>query len=286
MATVSRGAIVPRAVILAAGVGRRLHDGVPEMERRPKSLLAFGDRTLLARHVAILRAAGVEDITVITGFCANQIESALTAMPGGATVRTVLNANYREGSVVSLWCARDVLHAGAPVLLMDADVLYDSRLMDRLLSSSRADCLLLDRDLEPGDEPVKLCIAGTRIADFHKRPTATYDWHGESVGFFRLSADTAAELADRAGDYVVSDRRHMEYEEPLRDMMLAHAGRFGFEDITGLPWTEIDCPDDVRKARALLPELVAQKPPPALGGVIHLPPPISCSTAESKRVLS
>jgi len=33
------------------------------------------------------------------------------------------------------------------------------------------------------------------------------------------------------------------------------ANRFGFEDISGLPWTEIDFPEDVVKARALLPEL-------------------------------
>jgi choline kinase len=31
--------------------------------------------------------------------------------------------------------------------------------------------------------------------------------------------------------------------------------RFGFEDISALPWTEIDFPDDVIKAHALLPDL-------------------------------
>ncbi len=257
MSTAFRGVTAPRAVILAAGVGRRLHDDATQAGQRPKSLLAFEGRTLLARHVAILRAAGIQDITVVTGFCANKIEAALEALGDGTPVRTILNPDFREGSVVSLWCARDVLAAGAPVLLMDADVLYDARLMARLLDSPRGDCLLLDRELEPGDEPVKLCVSGTRIVDFHKRPTADHDWHGESVGFFRLSADTAAELAGRAGDYVSSGRRHMEYEEPLRDMILAHADRFGFEDITGLPWTEIDFPADVQKARALVQELAA-----------------------------
>jgi choline kinase len=49
----------------------------------------------------------------------------------------------------------------------------------------------------------------------------------------------------------------MEYEEPIRDMIIASAAdRFGFEDISGLPWTEIDFPEDVVRARALLPKLV------------------------------
>ncbi len=51
------------------------------------------------------------------------------------------------------------------------DVLYDERLMARLLDSALPDCLLLDREIEPGDEPVKLCVRDGRIVDFRKRPT-------------------------------------------------------------------------------------------------------------------
>jgi choline kinase len=73
-----------------------------------------------------------------------------------------------------------------------------------------------------------------------------------------LSPSTAAELADRVEDYVASGRRMQEYEEPLRDMIQAsEPERFAFEDISTLPWTEIDFPEDVTKARALLPDLVA-----------------------------
>ena len=171
---------------------------------------------------------------------------------------TLVNPDFREGSVVSLWAGRAVLRSGTPVILMDADVLYDRRLMARLIDSDRTECLLLDREIEPGDEPVKLCIRDGRIVDFHKRPQAAHDWYGESVGFFRFTPETAGELADRAEAYVTSGRRGMEYEEPVRDMMMASGGdRFGFEDISGLPWTEIDFPEDIVKARALLPELVA-----------------------------
>jgi choline kinase len=38
-------------------------------------------------------------------------------------------------------------------------------------------------------------------------------------------------------------------------MLASAADRFGFEDISGLPWTEIDFQEDVAKAAALLPEL-------------------------------
>ena len=245
-----------QALILAAGVGRRLSDAL-QHRGRPKALLEFRGSSLLARHVAALRRAGVVDITVVAGFAAEQIQSALAGSDGGPGVSVVVNPAFREGSVVSLWAGRAVLRSGGPVVLMDADVLYDDRLMARLIGSGNADCLLLDRDIEPGEEPVKLCIQDGRIVDFHKRPARAHQWHGESVGFFRFSAAAAAELADRAEAYVRSGRRADEYEEPIRDMIIeSDPGRFGFEDISGLPWTEIDFPEDVAKAHRLLPELI------------------------------
>lgn len=255
MAARTPGASGIHALILAAGVGRRL--GTMQ-SGAPKAMLDVGGGSLMARHVAILHRAGVRSITVVVGYAAGCLRSELAATGASPPVQVIENPDFREGSVVSLWAGRDVLRSDSPVLLMDADVLYDDRLIGRLIGSAKPDCLLLDRDIEPGDEPVKLCIHDGQIVDFHKRPTAKHQWHGESVGFFRFTPGAAAELADRAGDYVASGRRHMEYEEPIRDMILASPpGRFGFEDISGLPWTEIDFPEDVVKARALLPELAA-----------------------------
>jgi choline kinase len=130
--------------------------------------------------------------------------------------------------------------------------------MVRLLDSRHENVFLLDREIEPGEEPVKLCIDDGRIVDFHKRPQVEHEWHGESVGFFRFSPAVAAELADRVEGYVDAGRTDLEYEEAIRDMILAHKGRdFGFEDITGLPWIEIDFPEDAQRAEAaVLPNLL------------------------------
>ncbi len=244
----------PEALILAAGIGRRLGEGMS----RPKVTLEFGGMSLLARHLRVLETAGVRRASIVVGYGAEHIRAAVEGTYGDLHVETIDNPDFREGSVVSLWAGRAVLRRGCFVVLMDGDVLYDHRLMARLLSGTAPNVLLLDRDIEPGDEPVKLCVRGERIVDFHKRPTQDYDWHGESVGFFRLAPDAAAELADRAEDYIERGLRGMEYEEPLRDMIMASAAdRFGFEDISGLPWTEIDFPEDVAKAGRLVRRLAS-----------------------------
>jgi choline kinase len=248
-------AIDPRgshALILAAGQGRRLGGNA-----LPKSLLKFDGISLLLRHAKLLAACGVRDVTVVIGYRAPDLRSEFAGWKTDTHVEFIENPSFREGSIVSLWHARSVLRDGAPIILMDADVLYDRRLMQRLLDSAHENCFLLDREIEPGDEPVKLCIAQGRIADFHKRPQIAHEWHGESVGFFRFSSSIAAELAERVEAYVATGWNSADYEEPIRDMLLARCGdEFGFEDVTGLPWIEIDFPEDVERARrSILPRL-------------------------------
>jgi choline kinase len=238
-----------RVVILAAGRGQRLGANAP-----PKALLTFqGGGSLLARHVRILGARGVRDISVVIGYRADEFRAEIRGLQNGIWINLIDNPTFRDGSIVSLWQATAVLRSDAPVILMDADVLYDERLIVRLLESPHENCFLLDRSIEPGDEPVKLCIDKGRIADFNKRPQIDHEWHGESVGFFRFSPAIAAELADRVAEYIAAGRIQVEYEEPIRDMVVAREGAcFGYEDISGLPWIEIDFPSDVETARRIV----------------------------------
>jgi choline kinase len=239
----------PLVVLLAAGVGRRLsdtHDG-------PKVLLDFAGRSLLERHLDALAAHDVRDIGVTVGHQAEVLREVL-----GDRALTIDNPDYRQGSLVSLWVQRDRLRSGRTILLMDGDVLYDDRMIGRLLATPGEAVLLVDRELEPGDEPVKVCFRDGLMVDFRKRPEHAHDWHGESVGFFKFEPAMASALADRLDAYMAAGRGDLEYEEAIRDLILADASRFAFADVTDLPWTEIDFPEDVIKAqKTILPQLVS-----------------------------
>ena len=241
------------ALILAAGVGRRLaesHDG-------PKVLLDFDGRSLLQRRLDSLRACGVETVYITVGHEAELVRAEVTRLFPDLDVCFVHNPRYREGSLVSLAVQAEVLTSGRSVLLMDGDVLHDSRMISRLLEGEpdRAR-LLMDPELEPGDEPVKICLRGERIVDFRKRPDDSGERHGESVGFFRFPAALAAELARRSEARVADGGAGLEYEEAIRDLILLDPTRFEVADVGDLPWTEIDFPMDVQRARDhILPEL-------------------------------
>ena len=241
---------LPRAIILAAGVGRRLGN------EAPKVLLDFEGKTLLERHLAALHASGVGDIAVTVGHRGDLIRAELSRLGALDRVALVENPRYREGSIVSLAVQRTRLAAGRPVLLMDGDVLYDSRMIARLLQAAPENVLLFDQVIEPGEEPVKICLRGEIIVDFAKLPEHAHDRHGESVGFFRFSASMAMALGERATAYVEEGRAGAEYEAAMRDLILAYPDRFGYEDISDLPWTEIDFAADFARARQeILPRL-------------------------------
>ncbi len=249
-APASRQRSAIKAIILAAGRGQRL--GHP----KPKALLEFDGRTLLERHIIALQAHGIHDISITVGYRSAAIRSEIAKLGIAHGVVLVDNPHYHQGSLVSLWAQRDRLKSGASIVLMDADVLYDPRMIGRLLHAKPPNVLLLDQMIEPGDEPVKICIRGSALVDFAKKPVHPHDWHGESVGFFRFTAATAAALAERIDDYVRTGRTADEYEEAIRDLILARPDQFGYEDISDLPWTEIDfAVDVVRARREILPQI-------------------------------
>ncbi len=244
-----------KAVMLAAGVGNRLFDD--DGKQLPKALLRLNGKSLLQRHIENLLDLGVEKLVLVCGYRMEElvVEAESRSPPG--FVQPLFNPDFREGSVVSLWTARDVLRSGEHILLMDADVLYDSALLRRLVEAREENCILLDRAIDEGDEPVKVCVQDGELIEFGKIVEGRFDFVGEWPGFLRQSPRVAARLAEASEAYVENGRRDATCELAIRDVLMSEPrGTFKFEDITGIPWIEIDFPSDLDRARdVVLPQI-------------------------------
>jgi len=238
-----------RAIILAAGRGSRLAEHNPE--GRPKCLMEFGGRSLLERHLDLLNQLKVRQVDLVVGYEADQIVEHVGTLYSRPEVAFHFNPRFQQGSVISLLAAKDTLLQGGDTLLMDADVLYHPGILQKLVDSSHSDCYLLDKGFVPGDEPVKIAVRLGMMVDFRKRldPSLQYDYLGESVGFFRFSGGTSARLADECARFEAEGLADAPHEEALRNLLLEHPEAFAFEDVSGLPWLEIDFPEDVIRAR-------------------------------------
>jgi choline kinase len=236
------------AIILAAGRGSRLAEHNPN--GLPKCLIEVGGRSLLARHLDLLYQLGVYRVELVLGYEADRIIEHIQTLTSRPDVSFHFNPRYELGSVLSLLAARDTLESGVPVLVMDADVLYHPQILRTLIETEVENCYLLDRDFIDGDEPVKIAIRGSTMVEFRKTLASglTYDVIGESVGFFRFGPECAALIAAECARFEAEGLGDAPHEEALRNVLLASPGQFGFEDVTGLPWIEIDFPEDVNRA--------------------------------------
>lgn len=247
-----------RAIILAAGRGLRLQQA--DDRQMPKCLLQFGGRSLLERHLRLLREVDVQEVVLALGYRHERIEAELDRLNWLPRPQIVLNPRFELGSVLTVHSAAEALTRGGDVLLMDADVLYDQRIAAAMAAGEGpANRVLIDRDFEAGDEPVKLCISGGVPIELRKKLDADlkYDTIGESVGFFRFDQAGARRLAALVEGYVSRDRAHMPHEEAVRDLLRERSQIVEVADVTGAPWIEIDFPTDViRAAHEVLPQLL------------------------------
>lgn len=225
-----------RGIILAAGTGTRFNGAV-----HPKCLATFGERTLIDLQLAALRACGITDITVVVGFAADSVRLAC-----GAHVRFIENARFREtNSLFSLWLARPLLQQG--FVVMNCDVLFHPAMLVDLLTARHQNALLVaypeSGDPEMGAEEMKVCVRRGLVVDIDKSLSRRRT-DGENVGIAKFSADGAGRLVSAMRELVEADQLSAwaprAFKQFARDNPLYAIGT------RGLPWTEIDTPDDYR----------------------------------------
>lgn len=244
------------AIILAAGRGNRLAEFNPD--GRPKCLLEFEGRSLLDRQLDILFRLGIRHATLVLGYKAGLVVEHIATLASRPEVAFFYNPAYKKGSVLSLLAAHEVMTGGETVLVLDADVLFHPQILQKLIESPHENCYLIDQDFAPGDEPVKIAIHDGQMVEFRKTlpDGLEFDTLGESVGFFKFNGEVAANISQTCADYNMEGLLGAPHEEALRDVLLESPASFACEDISGLPWLEIDFPEDIERAiKEVLPAI-------------------------------
>lgn len=238
-----------KAIILAAGVGKRLWEVT---QHRPKCLIEIGGRSLLHRYLESLASVGVRRVDIVVGYKQDMIRAAVSKDSFGVKVTFLVNEQFHRGSISSLWIARDAFDEDA--IVMDADVLFHREILRRLVSSPHQNALLMDHTVKQTGEECMVVVAGGRVIALTKKMPAQYDYAGEGVGFLRVRQADTPRLVSSLRSFIDRGAWEMEYEDGLLEYF--RDVRVGHEKIGGLPWTEIDFIDDVKKAELeVLPRL-------------------------------
>lgn len=122
-----------KAIILAAGRGSRMKQLTRD---RPKCLLKVGDKSLLDRQLAALRAAGIDETGIVTGYRREMLQF------DGIT--EFYNPDWQSTNMVSsLLCASSWLET-CPCVISYSDIFYQPDAVISLINASAGLALTYD----------------------------------------------------------------------------------------------------------------------------------------------
>lgn len=274
-----------RAIILAAGAGRRLGlDG-------PKSMIDVGGRSILRRQIDAFASIGVDDFVIVVGYQRERLVEHLAGLPGRFTF--MINERFAEtNTIYSLYCARQYIPGG--FFYANADVVFDSRLVHRLAESaappseSESQALALPPEpeaqaralpSEPGaratgssdlgvstfrrfsfstaalavvvgrcaEEEVKVIVRDGRIVRIGKKLNPA-ECLGEFIGVARFDAELAPAFVAALETCVEQEQAVNDYFERAVDR-LCDDWSLAPVDVSDLPCIEIDFPEDLARAQ-------------------------------------
>jgi len=236
-----------KAVILAAGKGSRLRGVAGD---KPKCLANVGDLTLIERQILALRRCGIDEIVAVVGFGANQVRNVC-----GDEIEYVENPIFfRTSSLYSLWLARDWFSEG--FIVLNSDVLFHPQLLADLITARHEDALLISYkdDSNPlGDEEMKVIARAGKVVDMSKT-ISPLDADGENVGILKFGQTGAALLARQLGILIAKGAYRAWAPRAFREF--ARSRSLNVIGTRGLPWIEIDFPEDYHRAvNQILPEI-------------------------------
>lgn len=229
-------------VILAGGMGIRMGD----LGRlRPKGLIELGHIPIIEESILRLIKAGVGEIIIVTGHLSEQFIPMARKYSG--VVRTLHNAHYQSGgSLSSLLRACEHIHGD--FLLLESDLIFESRALKLLQTSRLRDVILASGPTGAGDE-VWVAVDGNGsdvvVGMSKKREELPGRVAGELSGITRLSA-AAAKLLRQRGENLAGTV--LDYESAL--VVIAQEAGLRCMVVDDLVWAEMDTLPMIERARA------------------------------------
>ena len=230
-------------IILSAGKGVKLQ---PLTLNHPKSLYKLDDKTtILQRLVRMIRKNDPDaEIVVVVGYMYKQIQRELE----DDNVKFVHNPFYSTtSSMGSLWFAKDYLQRENVTIINGDIVTSDKLLQDVICQHTDYPCVLLDsthRDANKYNVQVQdemVCVMSKNLTDYM----------GNYASVTKLDAVSARFLLEQLNQMVNDEMYNLFYEDALVQMIFQKNIELYYKDIKEYKWTEVDCVDDLLKAKQI-----------------------------------
>ena len=237
-----------KAIILAAGVGSRIR---PLTNNCPKSLLQVSGIPILERMIINIQACGINDVVIVLGYLEKQIRSFVTKRFPDLSTSFIVNDKYEDTNTgYSLLLTKNATK-GKGFIKFDADVVFDVKILEKLIASDTENALCIDRNIKLEAEEIKVVVDDDlRVLQASKSVDPKIAL-GESIGIEKISAATAEKLFDELDKMMAQEANHQEYYEAAYERLMIKDVAFHAVDISGSNWVEIDTREDFATANQI-----------------------------------
>ncbi len=219
------------AVVLAGGFGKRLK---PITDYIPKSLVPIDNVPIIEWQIRYLKKSGVRDVTICTGYRAEQIERFLESKPGFAGIR-VSAEKTPLGTGGAIRRAGEHIR-GRSFLVLNGDTITDISLKTMQKTENAV------AGIELRTQFGTLDVSDGRVVAFEEKGPIRGVWM--NAGIYHLSADILGQLP-RRGDI-----------EKTTFPEMARQGRLSVTKFHGARWHSIDSHKDIEECSRVVRSII------------------------------
>ncbi|MET0181046.1 MAG: phosphocholine cytidylyltransferase family protein [Novosphingobium sp.] len=243
--------MIEHAILLSAGQGSRM---LPLTAERPKCLIDFSGRSLLAWQIEMLARGGVKRIDVVTGFMTDMVDEAIAAITDPRVeIATRFNPFYKVAdNLGSCWIARDAMEGD--FLILNGDTLVGEDIVARVQQGGDWP-ITVTVDVKDRYDSDDMKVArdpqhpNGRLARIGKTLTPE-ETNAESIGFLAFRGEGAALFREAVRAAMRTPEGVQHWYLKVIDS-LAPSGKVGTLSIEGLGWAEVDFLNDIELATKL-----------------------------------
>lgn len=241
-----------QAIILAAGMGKRLKDLTKE---NTKCMVKVNGVSLIERTLNSLDKLNLSRIVIVDGYASEKLRIFVSKLNIKTKIEYINNPIFdKTNNIYSLWLANKVLTEDDS-LLLESDIIFEDSVISGLCNDTRKNIALVAKyeDWMDGtclklnnDDSVKQFIPGKQFDDNEKSE------YFKTVNFYKFSKEFSTDLYVPELEYYRTQYGDNEYyEAALGEIMKKNSSSVVARRLTDEKWYEIDNADDLAAAEKL-----------------------------------
>lgn len=233
--------IIKEAVILAAGYNKHFN--------QPPGFLEIEEFKIIERMLKQLKNNGVEKIVIVTGYKEEYYKDFAKEYND---IYCISNQDYKwTGSMSSLALAKK--HITDDFILVENDLIFEDRVIEKLINNENRDCIVLTTESGSGDE----AFVEIRDEYLYKMSKDIHQFNridGEMIGISKISYKLFELMLK---EFANNENPYMNYEYTMLDV--ARNYNIGYLKINDLIWGEIDNDEQYERVKKYIYPIIKRK---------------------------